>query len=84
MDWDPRFEELLRAYLPFLTVEDELTPDTELRDAGLDSLATVELLGALEAAYDVKFLDEALNLETFATPASLWGALRSMTAASAG
>ncbi|MEU7281907.1 phosphopantetheine-binding protein [Streptomyces sp. NPDC045431] len=82
MYWDQRFEELLREYLPFLTAEDDLTPDTALRDAGLDSLATVELLGALEAAYDVKFMDEALKPETFATPASLWGALRSMTGAS--
>ncbi|MGP4012656.1 phosphopantetheine-binding protein [Streptomyces sp. 4N124] len=83
MSWDQQFEDLLREYLPFLSSDEPLTADTELRDAGLDSLATVELLGSLEAAYDVRFVDEALNLETFATPATLWGTLSRMAEARA-
>lgn len=83
MGWDQQFEDLLREYLPFLSDGEPLTPDTDLRDAGLDSLATVELLGSLEGAYDVRFVDEALNMETFATPATLWGTLTRMTEAAA-
>jgi len=79
MAWDQRFEDLLREYLPFLSSDEPLTPDTDLRDAGLDSLGTVELLGLLEEAYGVRFVDEALNLDTFATPGSLWGTLSRMS-----
>ncbi|MFK0050587.1 phosphopantetheine-binding protein [Streptomyces sp. NPDC090741] len=73
--WDRRFEELLREYLPFLSEGEPLAPDTSLRDAGLDSLGTVELLGSLESAYGVRFVDDALGPETFATPEVLWAAL---------
>ena len=73
--WDSKFDELLRQYLPFLPAEEELTGSAPLREFGLDSLATVELLAALEAAYDVRFEDEALTLETFETPARLWQTL---------
>ncbi|MFB8396971.1 phosphopantetheine-binding protein [Streptomyces yangpuensis] len=83
MAWDQRFEDLLREYLPFLSADEPLTPETDLRDAGLDSLGTVELLGSLESAYDVRFVDEALNLDTFATPASLWATLAKMSEAAA-
>ncbi|MFE9425675.1 phosphopantetheine-binding protein [Kitasatospora sp. NPDC006697] len=70
--WDQTFEETLRRFLPFLPPGEELAEDTPLRDLGLDSLGTVELLGNLEGAYDVRFLDDALTPETFATPAVLW------------
>jgi len=76
--WDQQFEELLRSYLPFLAADETLDDDTNLRDLGLDSLGTVELLAALEARYDVRFMDEALSLETFATPGVLWAAMASM------
>ena len=49
--WDQRFEEILRAHLPFIEPDEELTPDAELRDLGLDSLAMVDLLAALEKGY---------------------------------
>lgn len=76
--WDQQFEELLRSYLPFLAADESLDDDTGLRDLGLDSLGTVELLAAIEARYDVRFMDEALSLETFATPGVLWAALSGM------
>ncbi|GAB2824990.1 hypothetical protein GCM10027073_63420 [Streptomyces chlorus] len=78
--WDDRFEELLRAFLPFSAPDDALTEDADLRDLGLDSLGTVELLTALEQAYDVRFVDEALTPETFATPGTLWAALSGLGA----
>ncbi|MFF4102642.1 phosphopantetheine-binding protein [Streptomyces sp. NPDC001903] len=79
--WDRRFEDLLREYLPFLPEGEPLFPDTGLREAGLDSLGTVELLGALESAYGVRFVDDALSPETFARPDVLWAALERVSRA---
>jgi acyl carrier protein len=76
--WDEQFVTILRQHLPFMADDEQLTPDTSLRDLGLDSLGTVELLAALESAYDVRFVDDDLSMETFATPAVLWAALTRM------
>ncbi|MEV6646530.1 phosphopantetheine-binding protein [Amycolatopsis sp. NPDC051371] len=73
--WDSTFDETLRSYLPFLPAEEALTAETPLREYGLDSLATVELLSVLEQSYNVRFEDEALNLETFENPGRLWSTL---------
>ncbi|MEV5328758.1 acyl carrier protein [Nonomuraea fastidiosa] len=75
--WDEKFEELLRHRLPLLSSDDELTADTNLREFGLDSMGAVELLSALEADYSVQFDEQALVLDTFATPGALWTALSS-------
>ncbi|MFG2842991.1 phosphopantetheine-binding protein [Kitasatospora sp. NPDC048296] len=76
--WDQKFEETLRRFLPFLPPGEQLENDTPLRELGLDSLGTVELLGNLEAAYDVRFLDDALTPETFETPGVLWKTVAGM------
>ncbi|MFE0464116.1 phosphopantetheine-binding protein [Kitasatospora sp. NPDC058965] len=81
MSWDQQFEDLLRKFLPFVGADEALTADTDLRDLGLDSLGTVELLAQLEELYGVRFLDDALSLETFATPGALWGTLAEIRAA---
>jgi acyl carrier protein len=73
--WDSKFENSLREFLPFLDSDEMLTADVSLRDLGLDSMGMVELLAALEDGYDVRFRDEYLTMETFATPAVLWGTL---------
>ena len=73
--WDTQFEELLRQVLPFLSADEPLDENTPLREYGLDSLGTVELLSALESAYRIRFSDEALTLETFKTPVILWAAV---------
>jgi acyl carrier protein len=73
--WDTEFEKLLRRHLPFLSPDEPLEHDARLRDFGLDSLATVELLAELERGYQIRFSDQALSLETFETPAILWKAL---------
>jgi acyl carrier protein len=79
--WDKHFEEILRTQLPYLSADEPLAEDSVLRDLGLDSMATVELLAALEGAYRVRFVDDALNNENFTTPAALWQTLAGMTAA---
>ncbi|MFG1974934.1 acyl carrier protein [Nonomuraea fuscirosea] len=73
--WDEKFETLVRSALPFLGPGEELRADTDLTDAGLDSMAIVELLTSLEQAYGVRLAAEALTRETFGTPATLWRAL---------
>ncbi|MEU9137032.1 acyl carrier protein [Streptomyces sp. NPDC048404] len=80
MAWDKKFEELLREYLPFLDAGEPLEADTDLRLSGLDSLGAVELLGSLEGAYGVHFVDDALSLDTFATPGVLWATLTRLRA----
>jgi acyl carrier protein len=81
--WDDQFEQILRSYLPFLSAAEPLDADAALRDLGLDSLGKVELLGSLEAAYDIRFMDEALSVETFETPETLWTTLAGMLPANA-
>ncbi|MGJ6967984.1 acyl carrier protein [Streptosporangium sp. G11] len=76
--WDDRFEEILRRQLPFLPPEERLGEDSNLSGFGLDSLAIVELLATLEEEYGVRFQDEALTMETFETPGTLWKALSGM------
>ncbi|MDT0269262.1 phosphopantetheine-binding protein [Streptomyces sp. DSM 44915] len=76
--WDEKFEAALRPHLPFLSPEEKLESDAPLRDLGLDSLATVELLATLESTYSVRFRDEALNMSTFDTAGTLWKTLGEM------
>ena len=59
--WDTRFEKVLGEVLPSLAGT-QLAPDTSLRTAGLDSLATIELLLRLEEAYGVSLPDEVLTV----------------------
>lgn len=76
--WDERFESLLRSHLPFLTRAEELRPELELREFGLDSLGVVDLLVSLESEYDVRLTDDILSMDTFATPDTLWTALTTL------
>lgn len=70
--WDERFEEILRRHLPFLAGDGELSAQLNLKDFGLDSLGTVSLLSQLESAYGIRFVDDALEMENFATPERMW------------
>jgi acyl carrier protein len=73
--WNEKFEALVRRYLPFLEDHEEFAADLDLRGVGLDSLGVVDLLVSLESAYDTRLTDDLLSMETFSTPAALWGAL---------
>lgn len=76
--WDDSFEELLRKNLPLLESGDEITADLSLRDHGLDSMGMVAILSSLESTYGVRFVDDALDLDNFATPETLWKTLSAM------
>lgn len=78
--WDGRFEELLRETAPLIP-DGPLDPAADLRDLGLDSLASVRLLVEVEAAYDIVVPDDMLTREMFATPADLWAQISTLLAA---
>ncbi|MFE5793569.1 phosphopantetheine-binding protein [Streptomyces sp. NPDC056503] len=78
--WDPEFEEILREHLPYVSPAEELSPESDLPDLGLDSMGVVELMTVLEGAYGVRFRDEALSLDSFRSPGVLWRTLTAMRA----
>lgn len=73
--WNEQFEILIRQHLPFLPADEELLGDLDLREFGLDSLGVVDLLVSLESTYCIRFTDDILCMDTFATPAVLWEVL---------
>ncbi|MEV8416179.1 phosphopantetheine-binding protein [Streptomyces niveus] len=76
--WDESFEQLLRKQIPLLEPDEELTAELSLRDCGLDSMGMVSLMSSMEDAYGVRFVDDALNMDNFATPGALWKTLDAM------
>ncbi|MFI9387108.1 acyl carrier protein [Kutzneria sp. NPDC052558] len=73
--WNEQFDTVLRQYLPFLPADEPLDPDIDLRDFGLDSLGIVDVLGALEQAFQIRFTEDLLTADTFRTPKVLWTAV---------
>ncbi|MER6528193.1 phosphopantetheine-binding protein [Streptomyces sp. NPDC001508] len=74
---DERFTGILRPFLPYLA-DRPLTEDTPLRESGLTSMQSIELLLALEDELDVELPDELLVEETFSTAGSLWSVVASL------
>src|SRR5882724_9424939 len=69
------FTQLLRPHLKYLAAGADLDPNSLLRDHGLDSAASIDLLLAIEDAYSITMPDRYLTEETFATAHSLWVAV---------
>ena len=57
---------------------DALTDDASLYEAGMTSHASVNVMLALEDAFDVEFPDEMLKRSVFETVANISGALRAL------
>ena len=74
---DPRFTAMLTPFLPHLGKR-PITPDTSLRQYGLDSMQAIELLFAVEDAFGVELTDELLTEETFCSAGSLWGVVQGL------
>lgn len=55
-----------------------LTDDADLHNAGLTSFGTVELMMALEEAFDVEFPDKMMNRRNFASIAAIASAILSI------
>jgi acyl carrier protein len=71
---DQNFVALLTPFLKFADGK-EITAESRLRDLGLDSMQSIELLFAIEDEYGISLPDEDLNDTTFATAGSLWRAV---------
>jgi acyl carrier protein len=67
-----------RLAVDVFTLED----DANLYDAGLTSHASVNLMLALEDAFDIEFPDEMLRKQTFESVAAIRSALEELTTAS--
>lgn len=68
---------LLRPHLPYLQGRD-ISPTQDLTRLGLDSMRLVELLVGIEEHFDVRFPDELLRVETFATLETLTAAVEQL------
>ena len=68
--------ELLAQVLPTRFKSDGLTATDDLYAAGLSSLATVDLMLAIEDRFEVEFTNDWLNRRTFASIAALSNAVR--------
>ena len=60
-----RIREILAAHGRLGVDVAELQNDSDLYDAGLTSLVTVNLLLAIEDGFDIEFPDELLSRQTF-------------------
>lgn len=66
---------LLAAHARLLVPVDQLEDTSDLYEAGLTSLSTVNLMLALEEHFDVEFTDKMLARKTFSSIRSLANAI---------
>ena len=71
---------LLAEHARLLIDVNQLQEDSDLYQAGLTSLSTVNLMLALEEHFDVEFLDRMLGRKTFGSIRALNEAIAELTA----
>lgn len=76
---EQEFVDVLCAHLP-RTGGAELSPSSDLREFGLDSMRSIELLFAVEDTFGVVLPDDRLTDDTFRTPGALWSAIEAARA----
>ena len=72
---DDTIRDLLTTHAGLQQPAAALADDADLYGAGMTSFATVQLMLALEEAFDVEFPEDRLNAKTFATIDSIRAAL---------
>jgi acyl carrier protein len=80
---DAHFLALLRSHLKYAG-DAPLTGQSCLRDLGLDSMRSIELLFAVEDTYGVAIPDERLTDDTFETAETLWAVVEEMSTGAPG
>jgi acyl carrier protein len=70
--------EIVREHGRLAVDVDALADDSSLYEAGMTSHASVNVMLALEDAFDVEFPDEMLKRSVFETVANISGALRTL------
>ncbi len=73
--------DLAREFAPALPDDPALARDADLHTAGLTSMATVKLMLAIEAAYDVAIPDAELTPENFRSITAIAALLERLQAA---
>lgn len=69
---------VLREHAGLSALPEALTPDTNLFEAGLSSMATVSVMLALEDEFDLEFPESMLGRSTFETIHSISVAIKSL------
>ena len=69
--YSDQIRSLIAAHARLLVPVDQLADDSDLYEAGLTSLSTVNLMLALEEHFDVEFEDRMLGRKTFGSIRSL-------------
>jgi acyl carrier protein len=72
---------ILAGHARLLVDVDTLTDESDLYEAGLTSLSTVNLMLALEENFDVEFLDSMLGRKTFSSIRALSDAIEQLAPA---
>ena len=80
LDFDNRIRQVLREHGRLNASADELAPDADLYQCGMTSHASVNVMLALEGAFDVEFPDHMLKRSVFASVAAIRQALVELTA----
>lgn len=80
LDFDPQIRQVLREHGRLNRDVDQLAPDTDLYQSGMTSHASVNVMLALEGAFDVEFPDHMLKRSVFSSIASIRQALAELTA----
>ena len=74
-DFDPQIRQVLKQHARLSRDVDELGADSDLYQSGMTSHASVNVMLALESAFDVEFPDAMLKRSVFSSIASIRQAL---------
>jgi len=75
--------DLIRRSAKLLEPGEELPPDQELLEMGVDSFGLLELITNIELEFDIAIPDEMLTRETFLSASSVTQAVRHILASAA-
>ena len=80
IDFEPQIRQVLRDHGRLNRDVGDIDADTDLYQAGMTSHASVNVMLALEGAFDVEFPDHMLKRSVFSSIASIRQALAELTA----
>lgn len=76
---DAQIRQILKTHARLGDVADTIADNGDLFEAGLDSLAIVNVMLAVEEQFDIELPDEMLSRQTFSTIATLRKAVEQMS-----
>jgi acyl carrier protein len=80
LDFDTRIRQVLREHARLNKRVEELDADTDLYQSGMTSHASVNVMLALEGAFDVEFPDHMLKRSVFASIGAIRQAVSQLAA----